>query len=113
MERAIVEHVNPDLGGFVRAVFSMHDAEALAGLLRDAGVRDVTVDVRDVALRLPAPAEFLWQYINLTPLGPFVAQAPATAKEAMERQVVEAWQPYLVDGRVKAVQPMVLATGRR
>ena len=41
--------------------------------------------------RLPAPAEFLWQYINLTPMGPFVAQAPETAQAAMERQVVDAW----------------------
>ena len=64
-------------------------------------------------LAAPAPAEFLWQYINLTPMGPFVAQAPEAAKAAMERQVVETWQPYVVDGATPVEQPMVIATGRR
>ena len=70
MEQAIVEHISPDLGGFVRAVFSMHDPDALATLLRDAGLRDVSATVTTATLELPAPAEFLWQYINLTPDGP-------------------------------------------
>ncbi len=33
MEQAIVEHIGPELGTFVGAVFSMHDPSALAGLL--------------------------------------------------------------------------------
>ena len=100
LEQAIAEHISADLGGFVRAVFSMHDPDALATLLREAGLRDVTARVSPVALRLPAPAEFLWQYINFTPMGPIVAQAPAAARSAMERQAVEAWQPYVVDGTI-------------
>jgi ubiquinone/menaquinone biosynthesis C-methylase UbiE len=114
MERALVEHISADLGGFVRAVFSMHDPEALATLLRDAGLRDVTATVEQATLRLPAPAEFLWQYINLTPMGPLVAQAPEDSKTAMERDVVEGWQPYVTDGSTTlGEQPMVLATGRK
>ena len=113
LERAIVEHISADLGGFVRAVFSMHDPDALATLLRDAGLREVTASVTPVPLRLPAPAEFLWQYINLPPMGPVVAQASDAARSAMERQAVEAWQPYVADGRIKAEQPMVVASGRR
>ena len=112
MERAIVEHISADLGGFVGAVFSLHDPDAVAGLLRDAGLVDVTATVSPVALRLPAPAEFLWQYINLTPMGPFVAQAPEAAQAALERQFVEQAQPHLVDGTLAVDQPMVLATGR-
>lgn len=113
LERAIVEHISADLGGFVRAVFSMHDPEAVAALLRDAGLREVTGTVSSARLRLPAPVEFLWQYINLTPMGPLVAQAPEAAQQAMEQQAVEAWQPYVVDGAIHAEQPMVLATGRK
>ena len=109
----MVEHISADLGGFVRAVFSMHDPDALADILRDAGLRDVAARGYTASLRLPGPAEFLWQYINLTPMGPFVAQAPAEAQAAMERQVVETWQPWVVDGAVRAEQPMVLATGRK
>jgi hypothetical protein len=113
MEQAIVDHINPELGGFVRAVFSMHDPEAVAALLRDAGLDDVDATVSGTTFRLAAPAEFLWQYINLTPMGPFVAQAPEAAQAAMERQVVDAWAPYVVDGITPVDQPMVVATGRK
>lgn len=113
MEEAIVAHISPELGGFVRAVFSIHDPRTLASLLRDAGFEDVTADVYRTTLRLPAPVDFLWQYVNLTPMGPFVAQAPEEAQAAMERQTVEGWQPYTVDGRLRVEQPMVVAAGRR
>ena len=113
MERALVQHINPDLGGFVRAVFSMHDPSELATLLRDSGLIDVTAAVSTVTLRLPAPRDFLWQYINLTPMGPLVAAAPEAAKSAMEQQVVEQWQPFVVNGATPAEQPMVIASGRR
>ena len=97
----------------MRAVFSLHDPDALAALLREAGFRDVSATVSIATFRLPAPAEFLWQYINLTPMGPLVAEAPEAAKVAMERQVVDRWQPFVVDGRTLVDQPMVIASGRR
>jgi SAM-dependent methyltransferase len=112
LEQAVVEHISPDLGGFVRAVFSMHDPEAVAALLREGGLGDVTASVVQVPLRLPMPAEFLWMYINLTPMGPIVAQASEAARSAMERQAVAAWEPYVVDGRVHVEQPMVVARGQ-
>ncbi len=112
MEQAIVDHINPQLGGFVRAVFSMHDPDAVAALLSDAGFHDVSVTVSNAIFQLPAPAEFLWQYINLTPMGPLVAQASEAARSAMERQVVDSWAPYVVDGETRFDQPMVIATGR-
>lgn len=112
LERALIENISADLGGFVRAVFSMRDPGALASLLRGADLRDVTATIKRTALRLPAPAEFLWQYINLTPMGPIVAQAPEAAKKAMERDVAERCQPYAVEGgAVACEQPMVIAIG--
>jgi ubiquinone/menaquinone biosynthesis C-methylase UbiE len=113
MEQAIVDHISAELGGFVRAVFSMHDPEAVATLLRDAGLDDVSSTVSTVTLYLPSPAEFLWQYINLTPMGPFVAQAPESAQSAMEQQVVDGWQPHVVNGATVVNQAMVIASGRR
>ena len=113
LEKAIVEHISADLGGFVRVVFSMHDPDSVAALLRDAGLRDVTATVDMATLRLPGPAEFLWQYVNLTPMGPFVAQATDAAHSAMEQRIVETWQPYVVDGATPIEQPVVIATGRR
>jgi ubiquinone/menaquinone biosynthesis C-methylase UbiE len=113
MEQAIVDHISADLGMFVAAVFSMHDADAVAALVRDAGFADVSAEVTTVTLRLPDPATFLWMYVNLTPMAPFVAAAPDEAKAAMERQVVETWQPFVVDGGTPVPQPMVIVTGRR
>lgn len=91
----------------------MHDPDALAELLRDAGFEDVSATVSTSTFQLPAPAEFLWQYINLTPMARFVAAAREEAKLAMEQQVVESWQPFVVDGTTPVDQPMVIASGRR
>jgi ubiquinone/menaquinone biosynthesis C-methylase UbiE len=113
MEEAIVEHINPDLGVFVRAVFSMDEPDTLTSLLTDAGFHDVSASETSATLRLPAPAEFLWQYINLSPMGSFVANAPEAARSAMEEQVVKRWRPYVVDGGVVVEQPMIVATGRK
>ena len=98
MEQAIVEHINPDLGGFVSAVFSMHDPDAVAPAARCRARRTSPATVATAHLRLPAPAAFLWQYINLTPMAALVAQAPDEAKQALEQHAVDGWQPYVVDG---------------
>ena len=111
MEQALVDHISPELGGFVRAVFSLQDPHAVATLLREAGLDDVSSTVSTATFQLPAPSEFLWQYINLTPMGPVVAKAPDSAQSAMERQVVNRWQPYVVNSSMQVDQPMVIATG--
>jgi ubiquinone/menaquinone biosynthesis C-methylase UbiE len=113
MEQALVNHISADLGGFVHAVFSMHDPEDVASLLRDAGLVDVTAATSTATLNLGAPPEFLWQYINLTPMAPLVAQASTRAQEAMERDVVESWQPFVRNESMSIDLPMVIASGRR
>jgi len=113
MEQAIVDHISPDLGGFVRAVFSMHDADGVAELLRGAGLTDVSATVSTSTFELAPPADFLWQYINLTPMGPLVAQAPESAKSALEREVVDRWPAPVVDGVTRVDQPMVVASARK
>jgi ubiquinone/menaquinone biosynthesis C-methylase UbiE len=113
MKQAVVEHINPDLGVFVQAVFSIHEPDMLESLLSEAGFEDVSASETSATLRLPAPADFLWQYINLTPMAPFVAKASDAARSALEQQVVERWQPYVVDGGLVVEQPMIVATGRR
>lgn len=64
-----------------------------------------------VPFHLGPPAEFLWRYINLTPIGAFVAKAPEEAQAALEVEFVEQCQPYVVDGSLIVNQPMVIATG--
>jgi SAM-dependent methyltransferase len=110
MAQAIGTHIDPALGGFVRAVFSMDDPDVHGDLLRDAGLSHVASREITAQLVLPAPIDFLWQYINLTPLGPAVGRASDAAKRAMEQEVVAALQADVVDGRVPTEQPIIVAT---
>lgn len=113
MDEALVRHISPDLGGFVRAVFSLNDPEEVRRLIRDAGFENVSVRETTTTLHLPPPGEFLWQYINLTPMGAIVDPAPEEAKAALEQEVGDGWQPLLEDdGSLIGDQPMVVATGR-
>lgn len=113
MERAIAEEIDPQLGKFVEFVFSMHDPAGLAALLDRAGFEDVSSKEYVAHFELPEPEELLWSYINLTPLGAFVGQAPEPAKDALNRRVVDAWTPDVVDGTISVDQPMALGSGRR
>lgn len=110
--QALAQHIDPHLEGFVRAVFSLPDPDAVAALLRDAGFVGVEAEERTITADLPGPARFLWDYVGSTPLGFVVAEAPEEAARALERDVVERWQAF-VDGAGRLVlnQPMVYATG--
>ena len=81
-------------------------------MLELAGLDEVETSGYSARLDLPGPAELLWNYINLTPMAPIVAAAPAEAKDAMEQQFIDDTAGSLVDGRVAIDQPMNLAIGR-
>jgi len=109
---ALARHLNPDLAGFVHAVFSMADPTEHEALLRDAGFRDVRATVVTAILHLPAPRDFLWQYINLTPLALFVNDAPDDVKAALEDDVVGPWEAIVGDDGGALDQAVVVATAR-
>lgn len=113
LERAIVDHINTELGVFVRAVFSMNDPVELGELLSQAGFVNIETTENLVQLDLPAPAEFLWNYVNATPMARLVHQAPDAAKAAMEAQLIESCASLMVGERVPLAQPAVLATASR
>jgi ubiquinone/menaquinone biosynthesis C-methylase UbiE len=112
LAEALARHVNPDLAGFVHAIFSMSDPTAHEQLLHEAGFGGVEANVAVTTIRLPPSREFLWQYINLTPLGAVVSQAPEKAQAALEADVVGHWQEFLERGAGAVDQLMVIATGR-
>lgn len=98
MADALSHHIGPEAGAFVRTVFSLYDADQIQALIGDAGFRDIEVETDSPTLRLPAPADFLWQYVSSTPLAQRVAQASDEDRAAVERDVVAAWQPYTDNG---------------
>ena len=113
LEQALARHVKQEVGAFVRAVFSLHDAQQLESLTSDAGFRDVKVRSSVLSVALPDPADFLWQYIHGTPLTASVTKIDDAARAALERDVVAGWQSFLKDGTLTADLNIVLTTARK
>jgi SAM-dependent methyltransferase len=103
----------PGASEFVRAVFSLNDPAEVERLFRGAGFRDLTVRRYTKTLRLPAPREFLWQYVQSTPIAGQVAGAGEDTLAAVERDVVEGWKPWVTNSGLEYEQEMLVAVARR
>jgi ubiquinone/menaquinone biosynthesis C-methylase UbiE len=96
---------------FVRAVFSLHDADELRKLLQDAGFRDVEAGSALARLEVPGPNDFLWQYIASTPMAEMAAKAGEQSRDALERDVTDRWKPFCVNGGMRLEVRMTTAIG--
>ena len=93
----------PQAAGFVRAVFALNEEGELEALLKDAGFRRVTVDAVTRELSLPAPKDFLWQYVGSRPsvvamecaIGSESWWQPRAARRAMDSQARSRTTLYL------------------
>jgi ubiquinone/menaquinone biosynthesis C-methylase UbiE len=112
-DEALARHIGPEAAGFVRLVFSLHDPDELQNLISGAGFHDVAVWRDTKTLRLPAPEQFLWQYVQSTPLAAAVAQADDESRAALERNVVAKWQEFVEDGALMLSPGIVVATARK
>lgn len=64
-------------------------------------------------LRLPAPKEFLWQYVHSTPMVSALASAGSDQLAALERDVCERWDEFVDDGALTFSVRMTTATGAK
>jgi ubiquinone/menaquinone biosynthesis C-methylase UbiE len=110
MTDALARHLSPEAASFGDLVFSMHDIDELKELMRSAGFRNVDVEAKPKSLRLPAPADFLWQYIHSTPFAAAAAQAGEAERAALESEVCERWQEFVEDGFLSLQVGMTTAT---
>ncbi len=113
VDEAFARHIGPEAAEFVRLVFSLHNPSELQNLISAAGFHDVAVRWNTKMLRLPAPEEFLWQYVQSTPLAAAVAQADDESRAALEREVVTKWQAFVEDGALRYQQDILIATARK
>ena len=113
MHGAIARHIDPGTAAFVHLVFSLGDRASLERLLDHAGFDDVTVEPSTKEFHLPPAADFLWQYIQSTPLAPSIMGADENRRMALEREVVDGWQPWADGGGMTYQQDMLVASGRR
>lgn len=97
MEEALARHVGVEAARFVDRVFSLHDMEEVRSLISNAGFEDVFLQSDSRSLRLPMPAEFLWQYVSSTPLAGTLAQVDDERRSSLEHDVVMKWQEFVED----------------
>ncbi|MCG6877223.1 MAG: class I SAM-dependent methyltransferase [Betaproteobacteria bacterium] len=113
MTEALARHIGPQAAAFGDLVFSLHDVADMTKLLRDAGFREVDVQARPKPLRLPAPVDFLWQYLYSTPLAEPVSKASAERRMALEREVCSRWQPLVTDSGLPLQVGMTTVAARK
>jgi hypothetical protein len=106
MAEGLGRHVSPRSAGFVDAVFSLHDGREIRGLAEEAGFSRVEVRSEEMGLDLGAPGDFLWHYVESTPVGAVVATVDAEGRAALEREFVEACGPFLTDGVLRGAVRM-------
>ncbi|HEX2212230.1 MAG TPA: class I SAM-dependent methyltransferase [Mycobacterium sp.] len=112
MGEALGRHINPELPGFLRGVFSPSESE-LRRLLDAAQLRDVTVESASKRLRLPPPNEFLWKYLKVTPIAALVFDADEERRQAVEEDVVSRSQDFVEAGNLTLDLTVVTATARK
>jgi ubiquinone/menaquinone biosynthesis C-methylase UbiE len=110
---ALARNVDAQAGGFARAVFALHDEEELRALLERAGFREVEIRSRAQEFPLPAPRDFLWQYVESTPIAALMAGAGEDVRASLEEDVVARWSAFAEGAGMRYSQPVVVATGRR
>lgn len=110
---ALSTHISAEAGTFVEGVFSLHDPREIEALFEGAGLTDIVVDSSVKVLSLPGPSEFLWGYLQSTPLGGVVAEASAEAQRALHDDVVERWQEFVAHGALKMELPVVVVTAKK
>jgi ubiquinone/menaquinone biosynthesis C-methylase UbiE len=112
MGEALARHIGMEAAGFVNHVFSLHETAEIQNIVSGAGFHDVSVASETKRLRLPAPEEFLWQYLHSTPLAGAVAKVDEERHTSLERDVVEKWQEFVKDGALVFDVRVVVATAR-
>jgi len=112
LAEALSRHVNAQSSGFMRAVFSLHDPEQLRRLLRDAAFQEIEIQSRPALLELPPAEEFLWQYVQSTPLSGQVAEVTDAQRTALAQDVIRAWQPFATRSGMQSPLDVVLVRAR-
>jgi ubiquinone/menaquinone biosynthesis C-methylase UbiE len=113
LAKALSRHIDPGLAAFVNRVFSLYDPDELQQLMGDAGFRKGAAHSDTRTLRLPAPEEFLWQYVHSTPLVDAVVQADEKSRAALERDVIAGWQVFVEEGALLLQLDVTVATSQK
>jgi SAM-dependent methyltransferase len=110
---ALARHIDAEAARFVKHVFSLHDVAEIQNLVSGAGFHYASVQSYTKLLRLPAPEEFLWQYVHSTPMAVAMAQVDSERLGSLEREVVAKWQEFMEDRSLVLHVRVVVATAQK
>jgi SAM-dependent methyltransferase len=113
LERGIRRHLSEEASMFVHAVFSLNDPQEMQDLLGGAGLEIESIGPHVKRLQLPAARDFMWQYIYSTPLMALLPQSGNAQTEALERDVVAAWKPWVHGDGMSCEQAVLVSVARR
>jgi ubiquinone/menaquinone biosynthesis C-methylase UbiE len=110
---ALARHIDPELKGFVDAIFSLNDGPEIEQLFTGAGFTDAQIVVIEPTVRLGSPREFFWDYIHATPLGVPVLGADGSKQAALEADVLDGWREHAPDDDIVMTLRNTIAIGTR
>lgn len=111
---AVARHTGPKPAGFLDAVFSLHDPDEYAELLRSAGFGQPDVRRSEKTLDLPPPADFLWRYLQSTPIGADVFnKTDAGTRAALEAEVRKGCHQFETGSGMKLEVGLTTATAQK
>lgn len=113
IEAVLRTHLGPEASRFIETVFSVHDPADVRSMLGEAGFTDIEVDYGPMLLRVAPPADFVWQYVNSTPLAAAAAHLDEGERVALEQAVVQRCEPFTDRGSLVMEPQILVATAQR
>lgn len=110
MTDGLARHLGQEAAFVCDLVFSMHGANEITELMESVGFRKIEVQFKPKSLLVPGPQDFLWQYVFSTPMAEAATRAGAQGREALERDVCDRWQEFVVNGRLSFEVGMTTAS---
>ncbi|SMO37089.1 class I SAM-dependent methyltransferase [Fodinibius sediminis] len=109
----LAQHVSPEAAGFASRVFSLHSTSDLQQLMEGTGYHRIDIRADTNVFSLPSPKEFLWQYIQSTPLVGMVTGTGNKTQQALERSITARWQRFEQDGEGMAYKQRIITLSAR
>jgi SAM-dependent methyltransferase len=113
LERSLRRHLGDEAAGFIATVFSLHKMGEIGVLLEEAGFADVVVHSERKVLGVPRAEDFLWQYVNSTPVAQAAKGLDEDQRALLEQEIVAGWEPFAENGGLLLDVDVTTATGLR
>jgi ubiquinone/menaquinone biosynthesis C-methylase UbiE len=113
LDKALAHHISDEAAAFMRMVFTLNDPAAIQELFQSAGFREVSVRRTSKSVRLPAARNFLWQYVNCSPLSGLLSGVDPIRIRALEDEVIRGWREWSDGDGMRYEQGMILSSARK